>query len=238
LELQHAIAVEVDKSELDRENIADIGLIVSVCAGLVIVDKESDIIRLVHYTTQEFFERTLKDWFPDAHSDITKTCITYLSFDIFETGYSLTKDALMERLKLNILYDYAARNWGYHAGQSSIEGEKLILDFLESTVKISACSQAMIYDEHDDLGVFETKMTGIHLAAFFGLSRSISNLLQGLRNIDPKNHAGQTPLSRAAEKGHEPVVKLLLENNANIESKDYSNRTPLSGQLRMAISWL
>jgi GPI inositol-deacylase-like protein len=49
-ELQHAIAVEVDRCELDRENITDIELIVAVCAGLVIVE-ESDIIRLVHYTT-------------------------------------------------------------------------------------------------------------------------------------------------------------------------------------------
>jgi hypothetical protein len=57
-ELQHAIGVEIDASSLDRENITDIGLIVSVCAGLVIIDTESDIVRLVHYTTQEYFQRT------------------------------------------------------------------------------------------------------------------------------------------------------------------------------------
>ena len=39
---------------------------VSVCAGLVTVDEESDIIRLVHYTTQEFFERTQNIWFPNC----------------------------------------------------------------------------------------------------------------------------------------------------------------------------
>ena len=50
-ELRHAIAIEVDTRELDRENITDIELIVSVCAGLVIIDEESDIIHLVHYTT-------------------------------------------------------------------------------------------------------------------------------------------------------------------------------------------
>ena len=66
LGLQHAIAAEVDKSELDRENLTDTGLIVSVCAGLVTVDKESDIIRLVHYTTREFFKRTWKDWVPGS----------------------------------------------------------------------------------------------------------------------------------------------------------------------------
>ena len=39
---------------------------------------------------------------------------------------------------------------------------------------------------------------------------------------------GQTPLSWAAEKGHEVVVKLLLDKNADVESKDKYGRTPLS----------
>ena len=48
LELQHALAVEMEKSELDKENLPDIEYMVSVCAGLVAVDEESHIIRLVH----------------------------------------------------------------------------------------------------------------------------------------------------------------------------------------------
>jgi ankyrin repeat protein len=40
---------------------------------------------------------------------------------------------------------------------------------------------------------------------------------------------GQTPLSWAAECGHEAVVKLLLEKGAELESKDNNyGRTPLS----------
>jgi len=42
-ELQHAIAVEVGKHELDAENITDIELIVSVCAGLVVIDEEATL---------------------------------------------------------------------------------------------------------------------------------------------------------------------------------------------------
>ena len=53
-ELQHALAVEVDEAELDEENVPQIEDMVSVCAGLVTIDEESDIIRLVHYTTQDY----------------------------------------------------------------------------------------------------------------------------------------------------------------------------------------
>jgi len=55
LELQHAIAVEIDEPELDEDNLPEIDDMVSVCAGLVTVDEKSNIIRLVHYTTQEIF---------------------------------------------------------------------------------------------------------------------------------------------------------------------------------------
>jgi hypothetical protein len=46
-ELQHALAVKVGESELDKENLPHIEDMVSVCAGLVTVDEESKIIRLV-----------------------------------------------------------------------------------------------------------------------------------------------------------------------------------------------
>jgi ankyrin repeat protein len=38
---------------------------------------------------------------------------------------------------------------------------------------------------------------------------------------------GQTPLCRAAQKGHEAVVKLLLEKGADVESKNGVSQTPL-----------
>jgi hypothetical protein len=142
-ELQHALAVEIGASKLDEENLPDTEDMVSVCAGLVTIDEKSHIIRLVHYTTQEYFERTGAIWFPDAQTDITETCITYLSFQIFETGFCPTTRGLRERLRSNIFYDYAARNWGYHARISPVEGGRLILDLLESTAKASASSQAM-----------------------------------------------------------------------------------------------
>jgi hypothetical protein len=52
--------MELDETELDETNLPEIEDMISVCADLVTVDGESNIIRLVHYTTQEFFERTWK----------------------------------------------------------------------------------------------------------------------------------------------------------------------------------
>src|SRR3984885_15109292 len=132
LELRHALAVEIGEPELDEENLPEIEDMVSVCAGLVTVDEESDIIRLVHYTTQEYFERTQKDWFPNAEKDIAMICVTYLLYDAFETGFCLTDEEFETRLQLNPLYDYAARNWGRHARAASTVTEELFLDLLKN----------------------------------------------------------------------------------------------------------
>jgi hypothetical protein len=103
LELQHALAVEVSKPNLDQENLLEIEDMVSVCAGLVTVDQESGIIRLVHYTTQEYFERTREKWFRNADIDITAICVTYLSFRVFDSGFCQTDAEFEERLQLNKL---------------------------------------------------------------------------------------------------------------------------------------
>ena len=52
LELQHALAIEEDSCELDEDNLPEMNEVLSACAGLVTVDEDSGIVRLVHYTTQ------------------------------------------------------------------------------------------------------------------------------------------------------------------------------------------
>ena len=82
-EVQHAIAVEPGDSDFDADGLIDEDVIVSVCAGLVTIQQESNTIGMVHYTTQEYFERKGDSLFRDAKRDIALTCIMYLSFDKF-----------------------------------------------------------------------------------------------------------------------------------------------------------
>ena len=46
-ELQHALAVMHDTTHIDPDDIIDDEILTSVCAGLVVVDQERDVIRLV-----------------------------------------------------------------------------------------------------------------------------------------------------------------------------------------------
>jgi len=74
MEPLHALAVEVAQPRLDKDDLMRIEILISLCAGLVTVNQESRIIRLVHYTTQEYFEQTKHCWFPDAEAEITILC--------------------------------------------------------------------------------------------------------------------------------------------------------------------
>lgn len=46
-ELQHALAAEEDTSEIKLSRITDEEILISVCAGLVVVDNESNFVRLI-----------------------------------------------------------------------------------------------------------------------------------------------------------------------------------------------
>src|SRR5271154_1396769 len=111
LELQHALAVEIGEHELDKENFPQIPDLVSACAGLVTVDEESNIIRLVHYTTQEYFERTRSTLFPNAQKDIGRRCLTYLTYDVFSAGPCHSDQKFESRLQKFRLLKYAACYW-------------------------------------------------------------------------------------------------------------------------------
>jgi ankyrin repeat protein/acetylglutamate kinase len=231
IELQHALAVQIDDCELDYDNIPEVEDIVSACAGLVTVDKQTTIIRLVHYTTQEFLERTQAQWFPDVQLDITKACITYLSFTTFDSGPSQSDKEYEDRLHANPLYSYAANYWGLHARQTSeyLDG---ITRFLQDTPKVRASAQVLLSGKSLwKPGYSQTtprEVTDIHLAAYFGIHDIISRLLQQGRDIDSQDSDGRTPLSYAAQNGNEEAVRLLLDQGATVDKADGQARSPLS----------
>ncbi|KAI9684320.1 MAG: hypothetical protein M1822_005793 [Bathelium mastoideum] len=237
-ELRHALAIEPDRSTLDDENLNDVEEIVSVCAGLVAIDKNSSVIRLTHYTTQEYFERIRLEWNPGAQEEIAAACLKYLSFDAFQNG-SCTKDKTFEqRITENPFFDYSAHYWNRHIQplQFSCRASKLALDFLCNDALVDSVIQAIsvsTYRCSDYSLYFPGQSNGLHLAARYGLNHIIEMLLEqnyrsGNMNIDSKDSYGLTPLSWAATGGHKAVILLLLATGkTEIETRDNNGWTPL-----------
>ena len=236
-ELCHALAVELGELELDLDNIPDVEDMVSVCAGLVVVDDESNIIRLVHYTTQEYFERIRESWNPRAQQEIASTCLTYLSFKVFASGASGKYEDLETRIYENPFCEYAATYWAAHSLSVQKEIAQLALPFLLDQALVASTIQLIPPRKYSSPWYsfgFRKHTTGLHLTAAFGLLFLFEELLRMADgtifiNAGSRDGYGRTPLLWAAMQGQEAMVKLLLtRDDVKGDSKDERDRTPLS----------
>jgi hypothetical protein len=240
-ELRHALAIKQGDRALNRDAMYDMEDVISVCAGLVTVDEESGIVRLVHYTTQEYFERVRSEWNPSAQQEIAVACLTYLSFDNFRSGSCASDQAFEKRLDESAFFDYLAHYWIEHIRPVENTTSSLALAFLcdnalvDSTVQ--AASAVMSVTKYKYKGysrMYPNQSNGLHLTAGCGLLSLTEKLLVRKHSnhdigADSKDGYGRTPFSLAAERGHEAVVKLLVDTGkVDINLKDIVGGTPLS----------
>ena len=235
-ELQYAIAIdelESDDRSISEESLTPPSIFINACAGMVKIDEASNIIGLVHKTTQEYFDQNGPKLFPYGQSDIGTRCLKYFSLEVFSEGACLDYWLYKRRLRENALLQYAARNLGYHMhGMIEHTLNSLNLEFFLDNDKMSCATQALFMDSQHSrtIDMFPERFYGVHYAAYFGL-KDILRLLLVNPKVDPdtRDSYGRTPLSLAAENRHEAVVKLLLETGrVDINSMDRRDWTPLS----------
>lgn len=229
-ELCHALAVEPQSTALDLDNIPDVDDLISVSAGLVSVDKKSKIVRLVHYTTQEYLERTQESWNPGFQLVIASTCLQYLSFDECRNSDNLRRlkecynPETFRRLKLDPFLIYAAQYWVQHVRTFQTELLQASIVFLSDETLIS---NAMILRSFSRgyRGKVSTCLHGrracIHFLAEFGLDISLAEYLSTFEGeaasfINAAGRFDKSALSTAAEFGHESVIRLFIEQGAEI----------------------
>ncbi|CAG8902065.1 unnamed protein product [Penicillium egyptiacum] len=241
-ELLNALAVEFEESKFYKDNLPNLEDIISVCAGLAAVstDGSGDIVQLVHYTTQEYFERTWTRWFPDAHSNIATTCVTYLSFDVFQSGFCLTDTDFESRLNEYPFYSYAATHWGDHARAQAI-GQDLIMAFFQDSLKVSASVQAMFARKtFSSLGEYSLRVplgfTSFHLAAYFMLVDTMWLMIQSGYPYMVKCSMERTSLAWATYAGHVEPIKVLLSLGMSPIAYDYDGQSPIT--LAASIGWV
>lgn len=225
-ELCCALAVEPGKRVLDSDDLPDLEDMLSVCGGLVVVDRESAVVRLVHYTTQEYFQHIIGTWSPEAPLEVALTCLTYLSFDAFQTGSCPSDKEYEKRIQENDFLDYAAKHWGEHAAIVEEKMCTLICSFLYNSKLVSSATQALKASKFRhgyQSQYFPKTTTGLHLAARFGLSSVIENMLVNAGQekgslLCSKDSYKETLLYTAVYNGHYRATKLLLKEGAEVNS--------------------
>lgn len=228
IELQHALAVTENSSSIDLDNIPTIDVIVDVCAGLVTADESCGIVRLVHYTAQEYIDESWTARFPHADLNIVKSCLTYLLYENFERGPTTTWEEYRQRLKDNPLYEYVARYWGFYSRETYLEAKQLTSYFLRHNPVLASAAQVLL----EERSIFRPLrkpegVIGLHIAAYFGINHEVIDFLKDTPCIATADSFGHTALHWAVMGGQVRTVEVLLHEGLDVNVTDTEMRSVL-----------
>ena len=184
-ELREALAIQIGDPSLEKSDIPKNDEILRACGGLVNHNPDNDLITLSHETVRSFlqtpeFQSHLKKHdleFPSSHSELSKTCLTYLRLPVFENPSH--KRDLDKRHKNFEFSHYAASFWAAHAARSEreIELEIMILKTFKADGRREAMGQ--LRDPY-----YTERKTLLHLLIENGLSRIFMSSLSSEESID------------------------------------------------------
>ncbi|KAI9861740.1 MAG: hypothetical protein M1813_005089 [Trichoglossum hirsutum] len=225
----------------------DVFSTLTCCGSLLIVDEEELTVRLVHHSVKQFLLSGFKDsnniafTIGSAKRKMADIITTYLSYGVFGTQLStmvvpqiragsapsriihstLESSSGVRNLTLKLLKSRKQPN--FDIGQTLAETSKLfnsrpVDEFHFFSYAKSYWLQHILCTSEQELVMYD-----LLLRLFKG----------NVVNTTATEEDGRTPLSRAAENGHEAVVKLLLATEKiDPDSKDNNGQTPLSQAAR------
>jgi len=120
-ELCHALAVEIGSPDLNTDNLPSIGTLLACCQGLVVVEKETSTVRLIHFTLQEYL-RAHPELFDTAHSTMAETCLSYLD----SRQIMALSPVPFPHLQDTPFLEYSSLYWGVHAKRDLSDCAKLL----------------------------------------------------------------------------------------------------------------
>ncbi|KAJ7291164.1 ankyrin repeat-containing domain protein [Mycena rebaudengoi] len=226
-ELQEALAVEWGAKGLNPEKRPEMKIILSVCVGLVIVDEESSVVRLVHATTQAYFDGQ----FPGAHADITRTLFTYMAFNELRVSTDADSEDSVPSLRDEEeppLVEYCQHCLVHtqKVRQPETQLWELIMDFLERAVTWRS------FWKHSrtcpwNYPSWPKAPSPLWVAAAANLQEIVQYLLDSGVSANDGQIQDDSPLCTASVYGHLQTAKLLLENGANVNAEGGPARSAL-----------
>lgn len=236
LELQQIYATQdlPDETGLEEDDLPDADILTSVCGGLIMVDSDSQTVRLVHYTAQQYFEQFQTQKLMEARVSITNISLKYLTLPNFSSGVYITDREMAQRLDEYPFIDYAAKYWGADINlisEEELEGFFPALDNLVSnSTALGATSQAFALrnGRHSNWSQeFPRNIPALVIAATFESPEILNRMVESGHGLEGKGTDGETALIRAASFGHKHNVRALLDLGADKDARDHMNETAL-----------
>ena len=274
-ELSHCLAIDLEEEndgwdiEAVMQNPADI---FELCSSLLTVSDDGRKVDLAHYTVQEFLlsdeaKKNIKTFYlgdRNIDAELAKVCLTYLNYNDFLGGGIEDEAQFSELLDKYKFYEYASLYWDKHAHVCPEEGDdllclnmRLLHSESEGRQNYLLWNQVYSYAKSGHKFAIPSRTAPVYYAAYFGLARSLTTLLdegsqfdfdnddidptlaavqQGFEKIvqiffDHYDERDQAKLSRylylAASKGHDSLIDLLLEREAHVDERGGKQGAPL-----------
>ena len=237
LELRHAYAARElpDDTPLEDDDLPDGEILTSTCGGLIKVDGESQTVRVVHYTAQEYFERSHTQKLFVARLDLTTISLAYLTLPNFSDGPCTTDKTMARRLDQYPFLDYASSYWGEDISKltdGDVESMWYKMNqFLSNKSLLEVACQVQYvprirysYWSQD----YPRSVPPLVVAAGFDIPQVLKRLItDGGLDIESHGTDRVTALIRAAACGHADNVRTLVEQGADLEARDDMEETAL-----------
>ncbi|KAF8248484.1 hypothetical protein K440DRAFT_660797 [Wilcoxina mikolae CBS 423.85] len=223
-ELQVFVAIEDGDSELDPESLAELSTIVDICASLIVLEEETQVIRLAHYTVQTYLESL--PMMGNAHRNLAWTCLNYLSFDEF-SRLTEKQSAYRSEFFSNSQFRYATENWGHHI---RLHGNgNLHLPLLLRSLKFVHHAYLASLLRYSKTNLKQWMAHLFQFCCYYGLYGAVEKLLEdGYKKYNSTEQDLEIPLLIAASQGHHAVLKILLEQrNVQVNCRDMQGRSAL-----------
>jgi ankyrin repeat protein len=251
-ELREAVAIEEDSTGLEEDDLSEATFIVECCGSLILHEQTGDIVRFAHFTVYDFI-RTQSILLGEIY--LAKSCLVYLSFDVFENAACQTQKDCRCLVKTYKLMLYSCKYWGTYVkgvAEDDVGVRKLLFRLLASVGKRECMLKMRFFTEWRLL--YAAGQTSLHIIAGTGLasicrsfltkgntnemlfltnvnhgdeSKDMDLLFGDERNVSAIDEAGRTALHCAAERGHNKVVITLLEGGADPSVQDVDGNTAL-----------
>jgi hypothetical protein len=221
--LQEALSIQPDSTGPDQDFVPSMSCILECCLGLVVVDEHAHIVRLVHFSLQEYLRTHIHTRYPLGPEELALDCYRYCSYRDFTNSPCANDASIIARLDQYPLMGYFAKHWRFHtlACSNSPRVQAAVNNFMSSDAHRSNLRQMSRfvegYREHYYAAEEAASTHTLHMLASLGHTEIFKQAL--IRHKDKINLqtalVGHTPIITAAAAGHVEVARYLLQQGAD-----------------------
>ena len=239
-ELQIALALEgADSASAVADNIIPESIVSDTCAGLVEVDATSGVVRFIHYSVKHYLDEIHYLDPQEAHTLIVDACVAWLLLNTTSSRDCLAYENVRHLLEGTPFLAYAAQYWGDHIAH--IKDPKLqsalALPILRDNEGANFTYRVYYAALWKGLDECPQSVTGLHLAAFFGLRDAVTTLSITQDVVNAHDSRRRAPLYLAACRGYVEIIRDLIDRGAELKGRGESRYSRARSKLWWYPAW-